>query len=51
VLLGSFGGLLLLVAAVVGVIGSHTLSPARITKQEARMIGCCPAFLDALPAS
>lgn len=50
VMLASLGGLLLLAAAVVGIIGSRVLWPSRITSEEVRLKGCCPAFLDTFPS-
>jgi hypothetical protein len=49
VLLGSAGGFLWLVAAIVGTLGSRVLTASRIDKQEARLKGCGEAFLDSLP--
>ncbi|SHH14560.1 hypothetical protein [Massilia sp. CF038] len=49
-LFGASGGGLLLLAIIVGVIGSRVLHATQITKVETRLKGCCSAFLDELPS-
>lgn len=47
-LYGVAGGVALLVGLIVAVIGSRALTAARVTKEEARLKGCCEAFLASL---
>jgi hypothetical protein len=47
-LLGALSGLCFLAAAIVAIVGARILYPARISKEEARLKGAGPAFLDSL---
>lgn len=48
-MLASLGGVALIVAVVVAIVGGRVVWPSRITREEARMKGCGSAFLDSLP--
>jgi predicted membrane-bound dolichyl-phosphate-mannose-protein mannosyltransferase len=47
-LYGVASGLALLAGVVLAIVGSRVLTPQRITTEEARLKGCCDAFLDNL---
>jgi len=48
---GLTGAAVLLLAIVVGIVGSRVLRPARITSDETLLKGCCSEFLDDLPSA